>query len=720
METPLITREVLFRESEFVPVFPLPSLDDDDDGGHSWLEGDEGAGGFDGGEDDLMDVEFVVRGDLDGDGNQELIFASIDGSLVIIKSRGGNQYHFQYPGTLPLDDLVCGIDIGPIYHHHSYTATENIKTTANGVYVLTLDGTLLILSVEELKFLPSSPHYDYKCYDTSDIDSGTTKEIQKSIFTGVAMLKVLLEIRPGGIVSSPAQPPLDIPSNCTCLRVLDDRTCQEGTLGNLHAGSVMIAMGGRDRVHLFAYDLFSMCVNRVCESLPVDSEVHSLDLFSHKTFAVRPGTSIITNFLVAGTKTGTVLCWKVPAIGRGFQDSAPPSFRSDSSGLSSSDTRVSVEAGATNPEATVIPVRLGSGPPSPEAHREAGPAYIRMLPPSSTLGIRGDQLFNQDPHFIVAWLDGRVGICKIEKRESRFAVSGFNWNWSILQCLSTSETLYKADYFDQALFRAPPSQSSVYSQHVVSCAVTSWTGCTYLFTIKLPVHMQIQGKDKDREDNAETGESASGGSDYESKPAQEHKGGEKNADDSDADTVSEEESGEDSPDGSRPGLSPRIRASFDDDDTVVATESLELSASHGGGGSGNDLFKERLSGDETSPILDTVTSTSITSADAGAGARSTSPLPDDDGGNELASPLPPSVEDVDTRDDSLIGHDNVLYSFDSRVLTGASASRDFCCARQGDSQALIYISVSGMCTAIPNVSEQIKTFLPKVHTAAVT
>ena len=115
-----------------------------------------------------------------------------------------------------------------------------------------------------------------------------------------------------------------------------------------------------------------------------------------------------------------------------------------------------------------------------------------------------------------------------------------------------------------------------------------------------------------------------------------------------------------------------------------------------------------------------MTSTSITSADAGAGAASTSPLPDDDGGNELASPLPPSVEDVDTRDDSLIGHDNVLYSFDSRVLTGASASRDFCCARQGDSQALIYISVSGMCTAIPNVSEQIKTFLPKVHTAAVT
>lgn len=232
----LTEREVLFRESEFVPIYPLPGADEGEKGAHHDMDEDEM------GDEDIMDVEFVVRGDLDGDGNQELIFASIDGCLVIIKSRGVNQFHFQYPGTLPLDDLVCGIDIGPIYHHHSYTEKDSVKSTANGVYVLTLGGTLLILSVEELKFLPSSPHYDYKCYDTSNIDSGITREIQKSIFTGVAVLKVLLEIRPNGIVSPPTQPSIEIPPNCTCFRVLDDRTCESGGLTNPNACSVLLAM----------------------------------------------------------------------------------------------------------------------------------------------------------------------------------------------------------------------------------------------------------------------------------------------------------------------------------------------------------------------------------------------------------------------------------------------------------------------------------------------
>ena len=243
--------------------------------------------------------------------SQELIFASVDGCLVIIKSRGGNQYHFQYPGTLPLDDLVCGIDIGPIYHY--YSAKDNVQSTANGLYVLTLDGTLLILSVEELKFLPSSPHYGYKYYDTSNVDSGETREIQKSIFTGVAVLKVLLEIRPSGIVSSPTEPSIEIPSNCTCLRVLDDRTYESWGQESADTSSVLIAMGGRDQVHLYTHDLLSMSVRKVCESMPVDTEVHSLDLFSHK-YHTSSAASTTTNFLVAGSKSGAVLCWKLPVL----------------------------------------------------------------------------------------------------------------------------------------------------------------------------------------------------------------------------------------------------------------------------------------------------------------------------------------------------------------------------------------------------------------------
>ena len=90
MSGELAFREVLFRTSEEVPILPLPETNvesqrsKDSAGGN--MVGEE--------EDDFMDVEFVVRGDLDGDGNQELILASMDGSLVIIKSRGRNQYHF--------------------------------------------------------------------------------------------------------------------------------------------------------------------------------------------------------------------------------------------------------------------------------------------------------------------------------------------------------------------------------------------------------------------------------------------------------------------------------------------------------------------------------------------------------------------------------------------------------------------------------------------------
>ena len=145
----IISRDVIFRDSEHIPIFDLPHGDAEStlDNNSETKEVSE-----------PFDVEFVVCGDLDGDGKQELIFASIDGSLVIIKNRGQNQYHFRSPDKLPLDSMICGIDIAPIYHHDSGSP----KSTANGIYVLTIDGTLLILSCEELKFLPSSPHYDYK------------------------------------------------------------------------------------------------------------------------------------------------------------------------------------------------------------------------------------------------------------------------------------------------------------------------------------------------------------------------------------------------------------------------------------------------------------------------------------------------------------------------------------------------------------------------------
>ena len=72
-----------------------------------------------------FDVEFAAWGP-DGDGKQELIFASIDGSLVIIKNRAQPLY-FRSPDKLPLDSMICGIDIAPIYHHDSGSP----KSTAN-------------------------------------------------------------------------------------------------------------------------------------------------------------------------------------------------------------------------------------------------------------------------------------------------------------------------------------------------------------------------------------------------------------------------------------------------------------------------------------------------------------------------------------------------------------------------------------------------------------
>ena len=87
-----------------------------------------------------------------------------------------------------------------------------------------------------------------------------------------------------------------------------------------------------------------------------------------------------------------------------------------------------------------------------------------------------------------------------------------------------------------------------------------------------------------------------------------------------------------------------------------------------------------------------------------------------DTNDPIVSSAPPSTVVVMTRPEEWLEQfDNLVYFFDSRTLTGASASRNFCCAQQGASQALIYINVDGMCTAICNVASQLQAFSSKLR-----
>ena len=618
----IISRDVIFRDSEHIPIFDLPHGDAEStlDNNSETKEVSE-----------PFDVEFVVCGDLDGDGKQELIFASIDGSLVIIKNRGQNQYHFRSPDKLPLDSMICGIDIAPIYHHDSGSP----KSTANGIYVLTIDGTLLILSCEELKFLPSSPHYDYKCYDTSELDSGATRKVQKSIFTGVATLNVLLEVS------------VDLPLNGKSLRVIKNNHHNEAT------HSVIIAIGSLNRVLFFAYDLEPMRLTALCPDILVDAPVHSLDLGFHTFYSYTGEMKAVeathTRLAVVGLSTGTVLCYELP----------------------SSSTR----------KATPVVMRADKAPPLP-SNRPIGSVCVKMLPTSEYVGASANEasIFNQAMHFVVAWLDGRIAICSAEKVDD-----DDTWTWYTLLCLHTNQVLYKVDHFNKPLLDLPPAmEEQDCNRQFVSCAAISWSGATFLFTVRLPVVVLQRSEVKFGQNSVdeivtEEGEEELDGEGKVLETEVQLLGGSKDgACESNAESVVEGERRK--ADGS---TSVNESGDFAEEQPGLAEASFKDSHHHEHLDSA-EFLKDRMSDHKLH--VENVSSSTTTS----------------------------TVVMTTRPDEPLQQFDNLVYFFDSRILTGASASRNFCCAQQGASQALVYISVNGMCTTICNVASQLKAFASKL------
>ena len=413
-------------------------------------------------------------------------------------------------------------------------------------------------------------------------------------------------------------------------------------------------------MHLFTYDLGPMRLAPLCPDIVVDAPVQSLDLTSHASYSYGAETGAVeaayTPLAVVGLTTGTALRYELP--------------------------------NAKDGEVISVATRADGAPPLP-SDRPIGPAYVKVLPASEYLGVprSGAVIFNQALHFVVAWLDGRVAVCSVE----RDGVQGAR-RWRTLLCLHTNQVLYKVDHFHSPLLDLPPASEQERDRQLVSCAAISWSGATFLFTVRLPVVASKQpevrsglgalnettsdqmnegggeGKEPSR-DTRDSGDSGDGTHESETETVREREKGKAESE------AREDETGEigvERPSQAEAGF----KDSPDHPDPVDAAEFL----------------KDRMS-------------------DHGLRVERTN-----DTNDPIVSSAPPSTVVVMTRPEEWLEQfDNLVYFFDSRTLTGASASRNFCCAQQGASQALIYINVDGMCTAICNVASQLQAFSSKLR-----